>query len=128
MAPLPLLQSTTQPASLANFCCFTPFFLFPDYKAWSQATSNIFVLALGRCLVPRRLSFDENVRAEEGGKETTGGQAVPFPWSLAVYHQSLAFRAGFCHAKNEAPVEEAASDVQGGMTPPSYPLPSSFGF
>ena len=24
-----------------------------------------------RCLVPRRLSFDENVRAKEGGKETT---------------------------------------------------------
>ena len=24
------------------------------------------------CLVPRRLSFDENVRAKEGGKETTG--------------------------------------------------------
>ena len=23
-----------------------------------------------RCLVPRRLSFDENVRAKEGGKET----------------------------------------------------------
>ena len=24
------------------------------------------------CLVPRRLSFDKNVRANEGGKETTG--------------------------------------------------------
>ena len=23
------------------------------------------------CLVPRRLSFDENVRAKEGGKDTT---------------------------------------------------------
>ena len=122
MAPLPLLQSTTQPSSLANFCCFTPFFLFPDYKAWSQATSNIFVLALGRCLRARRLSFDENVPAKEGGKETTGGRlrlpSVPFPWSLAVHHQSLAFRARLCHAKNEAPEEEAASDVQGGMKPP----------
>ena len=28
------------------------------------------------CLVPRRLSFDENVRAKEGGKETTGETAV----------------------------------------------------
>ena len=56
------------------------------------------------CLVPRRLSFDENVRAKEGGKGTT---SVPFPWSLAVHHQSLAFRAR--HAKNEAPEEEAAS-------------------
>ena len=77
MGPLPLLQSTTRPASLANFCCFTPFFPFPDYKAWSQATSNIFVLALGRCLLPRRLSFDENVRAKEGGKETTVVRLYP---------------------------------------------------
>ena len=31
------------------------------------------ILTLCRtCLVPRRLSFDENVRAKEGGKETTG--------------------------------------------------------
>ena len=35
------------------------------------------------------------VRAKEGGKETTGETAlglpsVPFPWSLAAYHQSLA--------------------------------------
>ena len=41
------------------------------------------------------LSLDENVRAKEGGKETTGETAlrlpsVPFPWSLAVHHQSLA--------------------------------------
>ena len=47
------------------------------------------------CLVPRRLSLDENVRAKESGKETTGETtrrllSVPFPWSLAVHHQSLA--------------------------------------
>ena len=42
------------------------------------------------CLVPRQLSLDENVHA-----------------SLAVHHQSLAFRALLCHAKNEAPEEEA---------------------
>ena len=64
-----------------------------------------------RCLVPRRLSFDENVRAKEGGKETTGETTSPavctFPWSLTVHHQSLAFRALFCRAKNEAPEEEA---------------------
>ena len=68
------------------------------------------------------------MRAKEGGKETTGGRlrlpSVPFPWSLAVHHQSLAFRARLCHAKNEAPEEEAASDVQGGMTP--LPLHSVF--
>jgi len=43
------------------------------------------------CLVPRRLSFDENVRAKEGGKETT--PSVPFPSSLAVHHQSLVSRS-----------------------------------
>ena len=52
------------------------------------------------------------MRAKEGGKETTGETSlrllsVPFPWSLAVHHQSLAFRARLCHAKNEAPEEEA---------------------
>ena len=37
-----------------------------------------------------------------------------FPWSLAVHHQSLAFRARLarlCHAKNEAPEEEAGAVV-----------------
>ena len=28
-------------------------------------------------------------------------------WYLAVHHQSLAFRARLCNAKNEAPEEEA---------------------
>ena len=34
---------------------------------------------------------------------------VLFTWSLAVHHQSLAFRAGLYHAKKEAPEEEAVS-------------------
>ena len=59
----------------------------------------------GYCLVPRRLSLDENVRAKECGKEPS----VPFPWSLAVHHQSLAFRARLYDAKNEAPEEEACA-------------------
>ena len=42
----------------------------PDSLIWGR-----------RCLVPRRLSLDEN-----------------FPWSLAVHHQSLAFRARLYHA------------------------------
>ena len=66
------------------------------------------------CLVPRRLSLDENVRAKEGGKETTGETSlrlpsIPFPWSLAVHRQSLAFRACLYDEKNEAPEEEAVS-------------------
>ena len=58
------------------------------------------------CLVPRRLSFDEIVRAKEGGKETTGETAlrlpsVPFPWSLAVHHQSLVSRSPLpCEKRN----------------------------
>ena len=47
----------------------------------------------GACLVPRRLSFDENVRAKEGGKDTTRLLSLPFPWSLAVHHQSLVSRS-----------------------------------
>ena len=50
------------------------------------------------CLIPRRLSLDENVRAKEGGTEKTGD---------ALRHQSLAFRTYFS-AKNGAPEEEAA--------------------
>ena len=41
--------------------------------------------AIDTLSVPRRLSLDQNVCAKEGGKEV-----VPFPWSLAVHHQSLA--------------------------------------
>ena len=71
------------------------------------------------CLVPRRLSLDENVRAKEGGKETTGETAlrlpsIPFPWSLAVHHQSLAFRARLYDKKNEAPEEEAGITLSTG--------------
>ena len=48
-------------------------------------------------LLPRTqtsLSLDENVRAKEGAKETTGETSlrlplVPFPWSVAVHHQSF---------------------------------------
>ena len=35
------------------------------------------------CLVPRRLSFDENVRAKEGGKETTG-ETSPAAFALPM--------------------------------------------
>ena len=100
--------------------------------------------AIGICLVPRRLSLslDENVRAKEGGKETTGETAlrllsVPFPWSLAVHHQSLAFRARLYNAKNEAeeaemvlfrkdpgnPGEYQQNFTRGGSQPPRGPAP-----
>ena len=64
----------------------------------------------GNCLVPRRLSFDENVRAKEGGKETTGLACRLYPshgpLRLITSHS---FRARLCHAKNEAPEEEAGN-------------------
>ena len=41
------------------------------------------------CLVPRRLSFDENVRAKESGKETTG--KTRFACRLYPSHGSLRF-------------------------------------
>ena len=46
--------------------CYTSFVFF---IFWSFNTTT--------CLVPRRLSFDENLRAKEGGKETTGVCTLP---------------------------------------------------
>ena len=43
----------------------------------------MFLTVVYSCLLLRLLSLDENVRAREGA-------SVPFPWSLAVHHQSLA--------------------------------------
>ena len=66
------------------------------------------------CLVPRRLSFDENVRAKEGGKETTGDACRLYPSHGPLrFITSHSFRARLCHAKNETPEEEA--DLEGGM-------------
>ena len=60
------------------------------------------------CLVPRRLSFDENVRAKKGGKETTGNACRLYPSHGPLrFITSHSFRARLCHAKNEAPEEEA---------------------
>ena len=61
------------------------------------------------------LSPAENLRAKEGGKEKTGETSLrlasfPFPWSLALRYQSLAFRARHC-AKREAPDQEAGDKV-----------------
>ena len=102
------------------------------------------IAAVDIYLVPRRLSLEENVRAKEGGKETAGETAlrlpsVPFPWSLAVHHQSLTFRLRLYGAKNEAPEEEAElvlfrkdprnpgeyqqNFMRGGSRPPRGPTP-----
>ena len=44
----------------------------PGNKVVSLLSRASAKMPLHLCLVPRRLSFDENVRAKEGGKETTG--------------------------------------------------------
>ena len=55
------------------------------------------------CLVPRRLSLSLLMKM-------CAQPSVPFPWSLAVHHQSLAFRARLYDEKNEAPEEEAVDE------------------
>jgi len=67
--------------------------------AWGWVNFADLCECKNHCLVPRCLSLR---CARKGRREGD------FPWSLAVHHQSLAFRARLCHAKNEAPEEEAA--------------------
>ena len=67
-------------------------------------SDDIILTCIYTCLVPRRLSFDENVRAKEGGKEYPSHDPL---WFIT----SHSFRARLCHAKNEAPEEEAASTL-----------------
>ena len=52
-----------------------------------------------------------NVRAKEGGKETTGCRLYPSHGPLR-FITSQSFRACLCHAKNEAPEEEAGLDLR----------------
>ena len=70
-----------------------PYFLISGYLLRTPDNSIFFSISLEGstyrqgviCLVPKRLSLDENVRAKECGKES-----VRFQWSLAAHHQSLA--------------------------------------
>lgn len=57
------------------------------------------------CVVPRRLSLDENVCAKEGGKETTGCTLPVAPCGSSLVTR---VRVRLYHAKNEALKEEAA--------------------
>ena len=58
------------------------------------------------CLVPRRLSFDENVRAKEGGKETTARCLYPSHGPLRfITSHSARFGLASAMRKNEAPEE-----------------------
>ena len=60
------------------------------YAAFATIPS-FFKAQSGACLVPRRLSLDINLRAK-GRWEGNHLSSFSFPWSLAVRHQSLAFR------------------------------------
>ena len=62
---------------------------------------NEIIYYTNSCLVPRRLSFHENVRAKEGGKETTGVCTLP------VVPCGSSLVACLYLTKNEAPEEEA---------------------
>ena len=66
-----------------------------------QRFSNTVKSYTNSCLVPRRLSFHENVRAKEGGKETTGVCTLP----VVPCGSSPVSRLYL--TKNEAPEEEA---------------------
>ena len=93
-------------------------------KAMNEKYIKQFFLLMVAIYLPRTqtsLSLDENVRAKEGGKETTGETAlrlrsVPFPRSLAVHHQSLASHG---LVKNEAPEGEAGHLQLFGDTKPA---------
>ena len=76
----------------------------PNYLSTKNRNQHNIVLNLHEPASYPDVSLS-SVRAKEGGKETTGEPSVPFPWSLAVHHQSLV-----CHAKNEAPEEEAVHE------------------
>ena len=83
----------------------TSWFTYQGRKAKNYFTTRDLLISamshvklIENCHVPRRLSPDENWRAKEGGKEKRGEMALnlpslPFQWSLALCHQSLAFRA-----------------------------------
>ena len=78
---------------------------------WNSLSRYMFrVVRNEHFLLPRTetsLSLVENVRAKEGGKETS----VPFPWFLAVHHQLLAStinRLEKRKAKNEVRAEAVA--------------------
>ena len=53
------------------------------------ARASYFSVHFFACLVPRRLSFDENLRAKEGGKEATG--KTRFACRLYLSHGPLRF-------------------------------------
>ena len=72
---------------------------------------NNFITASLEKISPCRLSQYKNVHCTNIHLLSVPASylVVLFPWSLAVHHQSLAFRAGLYHVKKEAPEEEAVS-------------------
>ena len=78
--------------------------MYPDRDTLNNVSRSGYIAARDQSMVEsgvteggkntaRSASYPDvslDVRAKEGGKETT---SVPFPWSLAVYHQSLVSRS-----------------------------------
>ena len=72
---------------------------------------NNFIRACLEKISPCRLSQYKNVYSTNIHLLSVPASypVVVFTWSLAVHHQSLAFRARLYHAKKEPPEEEAVS-------------------
>ena len=102
-----------------------------ERKKWASFHSPRFFASFFRSVIPiilesgrgyyawlrrTQTSLSLNLRTKKGGKEKTGETVhltfLPFPWSFAFRHQSLAFRARL-YAKNEALKEEAGTIVCG---------------
>ena len=76
---------------------------------YSQTTLYGHPLNKDTSLPPTQTSLFRWKCARKGRREGDNGlclPSVPFPWSPAAHHQSLAFRARLFQAKNEAPEEE----------------------
>ena len=96
--PYILFMSKAIDQSLFAFYCTKPI-LFSDRPPESNQARLAYALQLSQHFRPRLTT-----RMVITGKRAP---SVLFPWSLAVHHQSLAFRACLCQEKNEAPEEEA---------------------
>ena len=91
---------------MSNFTCQSKSFI----NIFSTCQVSACELQLFSCHNLANDVYSETAKTVFSHLKKTQNWAVPrkrLSWSLAVHHQSLAFRARLCHAKNEAPEEEA---------------------
>ena len=75
---------------------------------WRLRNENRDFIVMTCHYLPRTETSFSRWKCERKGRRE-GDNRRPFPSSLAVHHQSLAFRARLYDAKNEAPEEEVGS-------------------